>query len=681
MADDPIHDWAINLWEEGCKRRQGTEAQWWENIATYMGDFWAEFNIRDKKLWAPEAPDHRVRLPMNLAQPAVRTEYAKLLKNRPMVDCLARSADQSDLNSAEVGDKLLYNYVEKQLSMPRIRRRMLQWVLICGTGGIFADYDENALGEQDVLMGPDGNPVTDLRMISSIQRHYRDKRKAPKTTRIKQGELTHQPLSPWQFMFDFSKLDYTEASWVIVSFIMDVDEVVARWGIEPTAFERHSNPGILQRRMIEQWDLSGMMDHNTEATQKLCEVHRLFVKPGHRYFPQGAEIVFTKNECLDKTKYPYSFNMLPVGAMGHVPFPGSQYSLSVLSSIKPIVLELSKTMSQLIENRNLMANPAWIEYRQNRIKGEIQNKPGARIEVEWMPNVPEPHPVEMPEIPNYVQQLIPVIKETVLEIAGQSEVSQGKVPQGARAGVTIAYLQEEDDTKLGPTVQEYEECMERVAWLDLQIIAEKYDAPRTIRIFRKHSEPEVFDFIGTMLQGVAGVVCQAGSALPRSKAAKQQFILDLWDRQLEQDPRKVREMLELSQGEPDEWEIDINQAERENRKLAGGTPITVEEWHNHQAHQYQHRRYMKSAEFEGLDPQTQEAFRTHDKEHSRYLASQQQQQALSQQATTGGGQPKQPGGPQASGGGANGVTATPSGPFAPSPNGAAGPNVQDYAPQ
>jgi hypothetical protein len=114
--------------------------------------------------------------------------------------------------------------------------------------------------------------------------------------------------------------------------------------------------------------------------------------------------------------------------------------------------------------------------------------------------------------------------------------------------------------------------------------------------------------------------------LPRSKAAKQQFILDLWDRQLEQDPRKVREMLELSSGEPDEWTIDLDQAERENRRLMqGDTSVQVEEWHNHPAHLYQHHLEMKSADWDVQSEELKQIWRDHCEDHERTMAVQQQQ--------------------------------------------------------
>lgn len=684
IKTDPAKDnktlllWANSLKDEGRSRRRPHEAQWWENLATYAGDIWSEFDLSLGRLVETKRLNHKVRLPINLAQPVVRTEYAKLIKNRPMIDVLAKSNSKEDLNAAKVADKLLNNYVEKHFFMPKVRRRCLHWVLITGQGGVFVDYDETLLGETEVLVDPQGNAIFDPAAIKAVQRHYRDKHRKPKTMVIPHGDLRIKALSPFQMVWDFSQLYAEDAAWMIVSEVYDVDEVWRRWEVEVNG-DPKATPGVMERRMMARFDLSGSIEWKSATNQQLVEVHRMFIRPGHRYFEHGAEIVFTDRELIESTNYPYTHGELPVSVMGHVPFPITQHPMSVLQAIKPVVLELSKTESQMIENRNLMANPPWIEFKQNRIKGEIQNKPGMRLTVDYMPNVPEPHPIEMPDLPQYVKDLPEILKTHVLEISGQGETSQGRVPAGARSGVAIAYLQEEDDTKLGPTVQEYEEMIERAAGQILWTIAQNYDAPRTITIYRRHSEPEVFDFIGTMLAGVEGVQVQAGSALPRSKAAKQQFILDLWDRKLEQDPRKVRDMLELSQGDPDEWEVDMEQAEREMMKLQKGEAVPVLEWYNHPAHHYVHRRFMKSADFDELPVAAKAVLMAHDDEHTNFERQQQQQQLVQQQlagSTPDGSAANVP--PP----GANGTNAVPQPPFtgeAP-PNGATPADVQDLQP-
>ena len=644
-SDTDVHEWARALLEDGEVRRNALEGQWWENIATYIGDLWVEWDPHRRRLSEPiKKPRHRVRIPINLAQPIVRTEIAKLTKNRPITNVIPTGSDLKAINSAKVGDKMLNQYAERQFHLPKVRRQMLGWVTICGTGGIFVDFDETAEDPIDVYE-VNGKKVFDGRVIKAYNQRSKKKKQANKLKRttIPKGQLVIKSCSPMQLIWDFSQIEPEDAQWMIISDVYDVEMVKKRWGKLPEG-EADAEPGVIERRLLQQFDLTQKLTPPSPKAQQLCKIYRLFIKPGHPYFPEGAHIVFTKNELIKKESWPYKIlKELPISIMGHVPLPTSQYDMSVIQQIKGPVLELSKTESQMMENRNMAANPPWLEPLQCRVEGEIPNRPGLRIKYNHVPNVPPPSPVQMPDLPQYVKELPSLLREHIQDISGQGETSQGRVPAGARSGVAIAYLQEEDDTKLGPTVTQFEETMERTNWQILQVMTEKYDVPRTVRLFRKHGEPEVFDFYGSMLEGIDGVDVQAGSALPRSKAAKQQFILDLWDRQLEQDPRKVRALLELSEGEPDEWERDMEQAERENRRLENGQEVPIEEWHNHNAHLYKHRQYMKSGDFDEAKDKIKDTYRNHTKQHEDELAQQQAQIALLQSeggiASPGGSEP------------------------------------------
>jgi hypothetical protein len=226
-----LWEWACQLVDEGRMRRRHWEGVWWENIAFYMGDFWVQWDMHKKRLMEPARPLHRVRLPINLAQPVVRTEKAKLVKNKPIMDVLARSADQEDLNAAKVGDKMLNNYAERHFNMGRVRRRMLDWVLLCGMGGILVDWDKTALGEIDVFHNQEGNPVFDPNLIEEYKKKYEEEGKTPEYKKIPMGEMIVKEVSPFQVIWDFSTVWFDEAAWCIYSEIFDVEEVYRRWKV------------------------------------------------------------------------------------------------------------------------------------------------------------------------------------------------------------------------------------------------------------------------------------------------------------------------------------------------------------------------------------------------------------------------------------------------------------------
>jgi hypothetical protein len=616
-----LFDWALCLIEDGRAVRRGHETLWWEQLCIYGGDLWVSFNPHSLKLEEPDAPDHRVRLAINLCNPIVRTEYAKILKNKPILDWTARSGDKSDLDSADTADKVWNNYVEEKFSLPKVRRDAVIWTLTCGMGCLFSDYDPSVDGEVEVIVGPDGSPIFDPQQIEAYQAEVRESGGRVKKQTIPKGDHRLVALGPMQWGWDFSTNDWSKAAFGWVSETYDVDVVYRRWGKEVTPSKKAS-PNFLEKRVLEKVDLTGTLGATsiTPDAQELIVVHRLFIRPGHRYFPDGAELIFTDDEFIDGTPYPFGHGELPFSAMGHIPMPGSRYPLSVLSQIRDPVLEISKTESQLVENRNLISNPPFIDYDYHNIpEGKVTNEPGLRITIPFRPNGSDPHYIDVPEMPAYVQDLPENLQQFVNTIAGQGETAQGRVPTGARSGVAIAYLQEEDDTKLGPTIQEFEEMIERFAWQVMRNTAERYDIPRLALIPKKHAEPEVIHFIGTQLTGVGGVKVQAGSALPRSRAAMQAFALDLFTMGIETDPRKIKEMLDLGQGQPEEWERDMQQAERENQKMAQGQECKVLDWYNHMAHLVVHRREMKTIDYENLPEHIQKIYEDHDAMHQKFL--------------------------------------------------------------
>jgi hypothetical protein len=337
-------------------------------------------------------------------------------------------------------------------------------------------------------------------------------------------------------------------------------------------------------------------------------------------------------------------------------------------------LEIDKTVSQLIENKDFMANPMWRIATQHKVKGEVRNVAGAIIRYRHVPNVPPPEPVQGLEMPRQVENLMAGLRDQILDISGQSEVTRGRVPTGARSGVAVAYMQEEDDSKIAPTIEGMEESIALMGSLTLERFSQFYSVQRTLRFYRRDGIFDVRKFKGADLKNNTDVVCQSGSAMPKSKAAKQDFAIQLIQLGILKDPHKIMEILELGAGEPDETDKAIAQADRENNTMLHGTwvgqhttenhaavadsgadgavgegdgqegfqktstAVPVKKWHNHQVHMARHTSVMMEEEFDRLaisNPEVVRLFDEHMAMHQQELDSQQQQQMAMLEAAKG----------------------------------------------
>jgi hypothetical protein len=397
--------------------------------------------------------------------------------------------------------------------------------------------------------------------------------------------------------------------------------------------------------------------------------------PGNKYLRNGKMMRWTTGRrILDKADaFPSQDARMPFVFFQHVPTSAVIWPDCIMSHIRGPNLEIDKTVSQLIENKDYMANPMWRIATQHKIKGEVKNVAGAIIKYRHVPNIPPPEPVPGLQMPSQVENIVVALRDQILDISGQSEVARGRVPSGVRSGVAVAYLQEEDDTKIAPTIENFEDAISLQGSLTLERFSQFYTFERIIRFYRRDGIFDVRKFKGADLKNNTDVVCQAGSAMPRMKAARQQYVLELVSLGILKDPKKIQEMLEIGEGEPDDVDKAISQANRENNIMLHGVwasqtkhagessdeamdkfnkisaAIPVKSWHNHQVHIERHTSVMMDEEFDRLmisNPEIVRLFDEHLAMHQQELQKQQAAQAQMLMAAKGApdGPPTPPGG-------------------------------------
>jgi hypothetical protein len=238
--------------------------------------------------------------------------------------------------------------------------------------------------------------------------------------------------------------------------------------------------------------------------------------------------------------------------------------------------------------------------------------------------------------------------------------------------VAVAYLQEEDDTKIAPTIETLEEEIGLMGSMTLERFSQFYTVDRLLRFHRRDGRFEVLKFKGADLRNNTDVVCQAGSAMPKNKAARQQFILELVGMGILKDPDQIQEMLEIGYGEPDDRHKAEAQATRENNYMLHGLaehtfrldaemPVNedqinkvsvaypVKKWHDHETHVRIHRSVMMDEDFDRLQishPEVVRLFDEHVAMHEQEIQAQQQAQMAMLMAAKGApdGPPTPPGG-------------------------------------
>jgi hypothetical protein len=245
------------------------------------------------------------------------------------------------------------------------------------------------------------------------------------------------------------------------------------------------------------------------------------------------------------------------------------------------------------------------------------------------------------------------------DVSGLHEVSRGENPAAMRSALHANILLEADATKLGPVIYAFERSIFRVN-LGLVALAKKfYTDKRIIRIIGEDKEIQTIDFTGCDLSLDLELV--PGSAFPRSRAAEQQTIVELWreglfvDKNGRPDFKRVMHLLQL--GPVSTWGSDEDADKRnqtwENAQMKKGLYIPARSFDDHIVHIEEAERFMKRPDFRFLDPKLQALYEYHRREHANFLIG------LAQGAPPNPNDPNNPNDPSVQGGQPN--SAQPSG--------------------
>jgi hypothetical protein len=610
--------------KRSARIRSTFEPQWFLNTAYYNGNQWVMWD--GNGLYEPKLEPWRVRLVDNRIQPMVRTEIAKLTKTRPQFVVTPSDADEENVRAAAVGENVL-DWLWRELDLTRKLRAALLWSRIAGSGFWKVCWDPTIGDRVEVLARMDngeilknsyGRPVRldglpenfDLDGLQQVMGTEIGKRG------ISRGDVALEVRTPFEIHVDplAGEEGLDSAEWIIEDVVHSEEYVERRWGVKVEA-DTEAIAGIAESRMP-------MPGARPEGTAKGVRIRELWQRPGPDH-PQGRHVVWAKNEILHDGVNPYPW--LPYIMFRGVPVPGRFWPSSVTEQLISPQTELNKRKSQIAENATRIGNPNLL--RSSTSDVEYDGEIGTEIVYQdtGSPNA-IPSYLIPPELPGYVREDVQRIEQSISEISGQHEVTQGRVPPGVTAASAINLLQEQDDTRLGPDVGDMEVALAEAGTRLLYLVGRYYTDVRIVRLAGEEGAWDIFDFKGQMLRGNTQVEVQAGSGMPKSKAAKQAAMTEtlnlLIQYGVQLDQRSLRKFFrEYEVGGLErlfsDVSVDEQQVQRENRLLAMGKQVPINDYDNHEFHVQAHNDFRKSARYERLPGPSQIAFDDHIAQHEQ----------------------------------------------------------------
>lgn len=617
LDQSKILTWVDEQHETCRKARLQFEVGWYTYLAFYFGKQYVQWSPQlqtaggvYQRLYEPKAPPWRVRMVVNKVRSTIRREHSKICKENPQPYVMPASSDDTDIAAARSAETI-FEYLWRDLKMKRVMRRMAWWLCLTGCGVIKDWYDPSS---------PDSSGIP--------------------------GRLRGEVVTPFHlFAPEMEEEDIEAQPFIIHEVAKTPDFVYGAYGIDLAA-DSTGGGGTFEQKFLQALGLQQQGGYDR------VRIREAWVKPGAR-FPQGAVITWATDRLLSVTPmWPFAHDEYPFTKFDHIP-TGRFYSESVIADLIPIQKEYNRTRSQIIEAKNKMAKPQLLAMEGSINPNKLTTEPG--LVIFYKPGFHPPEQIDLKPLPNYVPQELDRCDADFNDMSAQHEVSHGQAPPGVTAATAISYLQEEDDSMLSNTISSIEEGVEKLGKHFLVIVNQFWELPRTIRVTGSDGMYESYVLKGADISGNTDLNIQSGSAMPRSRAAKQAFIMELgklgWIT-----PDKALRYLDLAETGKmyEELQRDTRQAQRENLKMMSGQQVMVNTWDEHMIHVQEHNNQRKGQDFENAPDQVKQLFEEHVQTHQMAMM-QLQQQAL--QTQMGGGQPQlgpggpaQPGGPPAPGG-------------------------------
>lgn len=610
------------LFEAAKQDRMAYEGQWVVNLAFLSGQQWVVFDPVARRLRAVRSLDRKqVRMVVNLVRQQVLTKYAKLSQTRPESHAQPASDDVDDRRQAEVCDAILSHLREVDGS-EGAETRALMWAITAGTG-IFKTCWNKAAGTPllypDTLQAVSQDPLTGEDVREDVPH---PKAGQPVTERngdpVHLGEVEVSEVSPFEFFPDPFGLTMEKKSWCFIQSLRSREYVMERYGIDVDPREVSSDQFI-------DGQLMAIGVGGNAQPRRGCLVKEFWQRSTKQY-PEGRYVVYVDDRVLVQGPNPYPKAQLPFSAFVDIPVPGRFWGASMIEDMIDPQRNLNKARSQIVEIRNAMKPKYFVAQNTLRPGQQITNAPDEIIEYQPVPGAPDggrPHAAQGINAPDSMWKDVERSQSEVRTVSGIHEVSNADVPGGVTAARAIGFLQEQDDLRLGPTAKEYERAISERDEFKLRLGRQFYDEPRTARIVGPNEAIKVVEFYKEDIPENVDVRVQAGSSLPKSRVARQNFLLQLWKEGFfKDDPAEAARLMELGdiEGFYREQKRDRAHAERENDAMKAGRPKVVEDFHGHKAHIHTHNAFRKSEEHDALDEATRLLFAEHVAQHQAFAA-------------------------------------------------------------
>jgi hypothetical protein len=647
-----------NLLSTQKRRRMRQEIDWRLNLAYFRGNQYVYWNPTAKRIESVptedgEKPRYRVRIIANQIGPGSQSLISKIIKTKPIFGATPGQVGDKAVKAAEFAETLLEAWW-RDMDLSSKYEEAVQWSIHAGSGYWLLQWDPYANKSMRFLLDPNGQPITDEAVESEFRAKLEEAGIEPQEKVVYLGDLKVEVMSPFHVWGDPTAKDARDWKWVITQHNLDPDDVYARWNKTMVPDAVAANPD--QTLPMGNAENAGEMN-----VVKVFKFHHVPTPS----MPNGRVVIWTESggkQILEDKKWPWpEMTRLPLVQFKGIKVPGQAEGDAITTHARPIQKQLNRILSQVTEFFNLSVKPQWMVPINSLTKTRLTNEPGAAFQYNPVQagtgGALKPEQVEVPGLPQWVFEFLNTITQQLRDIYGLTEVTEGQLPPNLEAADAIDLLQEMATDRFAPAIQANERSLAFAGQILLELAQCYYEEPRLLQIRGFGGSGSVKQFTKADFGGDITVHVEAGSSLPKTRAARRKQI-ENWISMGLLDPKKAWRYYDLADIKDIavEFAMDEDHALREHDKIIAGIPINNEALQqamqavqqgmnpetgqplvdpntgqptadpneillraslqphlhdNMEMHMDKHRKYLTAAEFEHHSPDVQHRFLTH----------------------------------------------------------------------
>jgi hypothetical protein len=541
-------------------------------------------NYEDNELQVDELESEN-RSTYNIIDGFVDTYVAKMMKDKPIPQFYPLGFESKDINAARYSNIALEAWWKK-MDIHNVWYDIMTWAGMLGIGIIKQYWN-----------GPQTKAITNSTDEAT-----------------QKGDIVVESVLPWNFYPDPRATSMKNARYVIHAYPMPITTLKKMFPdsnkLTPEVIEDY-------RSLLSSYT-AGLISSDNEdkgVFAEKCVLVREYWERGVEGFDAGQGtgagryIIRASGEELYSGPNPYG-KSLPFIVVAIGKTPDQFCGRGIVEKLAPEQHDLNRINSLIMENIDWTCIVKYAAPRGINLEDNAINKKSGEVILYDADGGGRVHQIEITPMPNYVFEHKGAIFSTCMDRSGMHEVSFAQLPPrtSGASGKALEQLVEAEATRFAHDVSMIQAAMEEQALFFVELAQEYYPATKHIAIMGRNRSVEIADFKKTDLRGQTGCFVEVGSGLGLSPTAKNDRIIQLYDRKII-GPEDVLKASEFGTSTQLFYKanMDENKANRHLQMiLEKHTAPNISKYDNHQAIIRVFRDFVRKPEYDELDDKDQQ---------------------------------------------------------------------------